>query len=81
MGAHVRRQGAQQALAPGIPYLYMDDSIGTCKYVLVLNNSLTPFWELETCESPTSAVAACAVLDCWKRFGPGLRSRQLLRAK
>ncbi|GMF20134.1 unnamed protein product [Phytophthora fragariaefolia] len=50
-------------------YLSMDDSYGPTKYVLVLKDELTHFCELIPCDSPTSTVAATAMLDWHKRFG------------
>ncbi|OWZ15800.1 hypothetical protein PHMEG_00010493 [Phytophthora megakarya] len=50
-------------------YLSMDDSYGPTKYVLVLKDELTHFCELIPCDSPTSTVAATAMLDWYKRFG------------
>uniref|UniRef100_H3GV27 Integrase catalytic domain-containing protein n=1 Tax=Phytophthora ramorum TaxID=164328 RepID=H3GV27_PHYRM len=50
-------------------YLSMDDSYGTTKYVLVLKDKLTHYCELVACDSPTSAVAATAMIDWYKRFG------------
>lgn len=43
--------------------------MGACKYVLVLKDNLTHFCELVACDSPTSVVAATALVDWWKRFG------------
>lgn len=50
-------------------FLYMGDSTGACKYVLVLKDGLTHYCELVACYSPTSAVAAVALFDRWKSFG------------
>ncbi|GMF37865.1 unnamed protein product [Phytophthora fragariaefolia] len=50
-------------------YLSMDDSYGPTKYVVVLKDELTHFCELIPCDSPTSTVAATAMLDWFKRFG------------
>ncbi|KAE8908713.1 hypothetical protein PF001_g4709 [Phytophthora fragariae] len=53
-------------------YLSMDDSYGPTKYVLVLKDELMHFCELIPlipCDSPTSSVAAAAMLDWYKRFG------------
>ncbi|KAG6621864.1 Retrotransposon protein, Ty3-gypsy subclass [Phytophthora cinnamomi] len=47
-------------------YLSMDDSYGPTKYVLVLKDELTHFCELIPCDSPTSTVAATAMLDCFR---------------
>ncbi|POM74796.1 Hypothetical protein PHPALM_8188 [Phytophthora palmivora] len=43
--------------------------MGECKYVLVLKDGLTHFCELVACDTPTSIVAATALVDWWKRFG------------
>ena len=44
-------------------YLYLGDSYGSAKYVLVLKDELTHYTELVPCDAPTSTVAAEAVLD------------------
>ncbi|KAE8969903.1 hypothetical protein PR003_g28562, partial [Phytophthora rubi] len=50
-------------------YLFMGESYGTTCYLLVLKDELTHFCELIPCDSPTSSVAASAVLDWAKRYG------------
>ncbi|KAE9127003.1 hypothetical protein PF007_g5779 [Phytophthora fragariae] len=52
-----------------VDYLYLGDSMGACQYVLVLKDGLTHFCEFVACDSPTSVVAATALVDWWKRFG------------
>lgn len=51
-------------------FLYLGDSVGNCKYLLVLKDGLTHFCELVACDSPTSAVATSGLVDWSKRFGP-----------
>ncbi|POM77826.1 Hypothetical protein PHPALM_4727 [Phytophthora palmivora] len=54
-------------------FLTMGDSFGTSRYVLVLKDEATHFVELVACDSPTSEVAATAILDWYSRYGvPGL---------
>jgi transposase InsO family protein len=51
-------------------FLYMGPSSTGSKYVLVLKDGLTHYCELVACDAPTSVVAAAALIDWWKRFGP-----------
>ncbi|OWZ15861.1 hypothetical protein PHMEG_00010435 [Phytophthora megakarya] len=46
-----------------VDYLYMEASMRTCQYVLVLKHGLTHIGELIACDSPTCAVAASVMLD------------------
>ncbi|KAJ0391006.1 hypothetical protein P43SY_011949 [Pythium insidiosum] len=50
-------------------FLFMGESYGPTRYVLVLKDELTHYCELVACDSPTSAVTASAILDWAKRFG------------
>ncbi|POM64809.1 Hypothetical protein PHPALM_19607 [Phytophthora palmivora] len=53
-----------------VDYLYLGPSCGdNSTYVLVLKNELTHYCELVPADTPTSSVAAAAVLDWCKRFG------------
>lgn len=52
-----------------LDYLYMGESYGNAKYVLVLKDELTHFCELVATDAAASAVAAAAVLHWAKRFG------------
>eukprot|EP00644_Phytophthora_capsici_P015120 jgi/Phyca11/127635/e_gw1.71.207.1 len=51
-------------------FLYLGDSVGKCKYLLVVKDGLTHFCELVACDSPTSIVASSGLVDWSKRFGP-----------
>ncbi|KAF0683207.1 Aste57867_24725 [Aphanomyces stellatus] len=50
-------------------FLFMGDSFGPMKYILVLKDDLTHFCELIACEAPTADVVVTALLDWHKRFG------------
>ncbi|KAF1328445.1 hypothetical protein FI667_g6871, partial [Globisporangium splendens] len=50
-------------------FLFLGDSHGDQRYLLVLKDGLTHYCELFACASPTAAVAAEAMLDWQKRFG------------
>ncbi|OWY98346.1 hypothetical protein PHMEG_00030909, partial [Phytophthora megakarya] len=50
-------------------FLYMGDSADQTQYILVLKDGLSHFCELVACDSPTSSIAAQALLDWSKRFG------------
>ncbi|POM71699.1 Hypothetical protein PHPALM_11702 [Phytophthora palmivora] len=50
-------------------FLTLGDSFGSPRYVLVLKDEATHFVELVACDSPTSTVAATAILDWYSRFG------------
>jgi transposase InsO family protein len=52
-----------------IDYLYLGDSYGAAKYVLVLKDELTHYCELVAADSADGLTAADAVLDWYKRFG------------
>ena len=50
-------------------FLYMGDSFGSEKYLLVLKDELSHYCELVLCSTPTSSIAATTLLDWYKRFG------------
>jgi transposase InsO family protein len=50
-------------------YLYMGDTWGGCKYILVLKDDLTHYCELVACETPTTQVVVDALLAWGSRFG------------
>ncbi|KAE9062830.1 hypothetical protein PF007_g29768 [Phytophthora fragariae] len=50
-------------------FLFMGESAGASKYVLVLKDGLSHNCELIACDSASSIVAATALVDWWKRFG------------
>ncbi|TYZ69491.1 hypothetical protein PybrP1_001835 [[Pythium] brassicae (nom. inval.)] len=50
-------------------FLFMGESLGPLKYLLVLKDGLSHLCELVACSVPTAAVAAEAILDWHKRFG------------
>ncbi|POM64696.1 Hypothetical protein PHPALM_19741 [Phytophthora palmivora] len=53
-----------------VDYIYLGASYGNdCNYVLVLKDELTHYCELVPADTPTSTVAATAILDWYKRFG------------
>eukprot|EP00644_Phytophthora_capsici_P019272 jgi/Phyca11/132445/e_gw1.167.10.1 len=52
-----------------VDYLFLGDSYGDARYVLVLKDELSHYTELVACDSPTSLVASRAILDWHKRFG------------
>ncbi|KAG2789805.1 hypothetical protein PC129_g12964 [Phytophthora cactorum] len=58
-------------------YLYLGESYGDAKYVLVLKDELTHFCELVPTDSADSQTAVVAILDWNKRFGiPEMGFRQ-----
>jgi transposase InsO family protein len=50
-------------------YLYLGESYGNARYVLLLKDELTHYCELVACDQPTAQVAVDAILDWFKRFG------------
>lgn len=50
-------------------YLYLGDSFGDSKYLLVVKDDLTHYCELVPCAQATSMVTAEAILDWHSRFG------------
>ncbi|OWY98193.1 hypothetical protein PHMEG_00031098 [Phytophthora megakarya] len=50
-------------------FLTLGDSFGSSRYVLVLKDEATHYVDLVACDSPTSEVAATAILDWYSRFG------------
>ncbi|KAH9184644.1 hypothetical protein AeNC1_013379, partial [Aphanomyces euteiches] len=50
-------------------FLYMGESFGNEKYLLVVKDELSHYCELIPCATPTTFVAATALLDWYKRFG------------
>jgi transposase InsO family protein len=50
-------------------FLYLGEDYGTSRYLLVLKDELTHYCELVPADTPTSMVAAEAILDWFKRFG------------
>ncbi|POM68944.1 Hypothetical protein PHPALM_14828 [Phytophthora palmivora] len=53
-----------------VDYIYLGASYGNdCNYVLVLKDELTHYCKLVPADTPTSTVAATAILDWYKRFG------------
>ncbi|GMF51975.1 unnamed protein product [Phytophthora fragariaefolia] len=51
-------------------YLFLGDSVDDNKYLLVIKDGLTHFCELVVAGAATSMVAASALADWTKRFGP-----------
>ena len=50
-------------------FCFLGTIFGKVQYVLVLKDELTHYCELTPCDSPTSGVAAAAILDWNKRYG------------
>ncbi|GMF43511.1 unnamed protein product [Phytophthora lilii] len=50
-------------------YLFLGETYGTTKYVLVLKDELTHFCELIPADSANSEVVVASILDWFKRFG------------
>ncbi|KAE9037711.1 hypothetical protein PR002_g6407 [Phytophthora rubi] len=50
-------------------YLFLGDTYGSTKYVLVLKDELTHFCELVPADSAGSEVVVASILDWFKRFG------------
>ncbi|GMF42754.1 unnamed protein product [Phytophthora fragariaefolia] len=50
-------------------FLYLGESFGDLKYLLVLKDDASHYCELVKCELPTSTVAADAIMDWHSRFG------------
>jgi hypothetical protein len=51
-------------------FLYLGESFGPSKYLLVMKDDATHFCELTVCDGPTSSVAVEAMLDWYSRYGP-----------
>ncbi|KAE8897356.1 hypothetical protein PF003_g18627 [Phytophthora fragariae] len=50
-------------------FLYLGESFGDMQYILVLKDDASHYCELVKCETPTSTVAADAIMDWHSRFG------------
>ncbi|KAE8903142.1 hypothetical protein PF003_g12674 [Phytophthora fragariae] len=50
-------------------FLYLGESFGDMQYLLVLKDDASHYCELVKCETPTSTVAADAIMDWHSRFG------------
>ncbi|KAF1317985.1 Dynein heavy chain, partial [Globisporangium splendens] len=67
--AHCGAQGNIRNEVLHWDFLYLSESYGPQKYVLVLKDGLTHHCELVACSAPTAAVAAEAMMDWHKRYG------------
>ncbi|KAE8906314.1 hypothetical protein PF003_g10149 [Phytophthora fragariae] len=65
----VDRAVAQRNECLHLDYLYLGESYGVTKYVLVLKDELTHYCELVAADTADSQTAVAAILDWNKRFG------------
>ncbi|KAE8978399.1 hypothetical protein PR001_g24855 [Phytophthora rubi] len=65
----VDRAVAQRNECLHLDYLYLGESYGATKYVLVLKDELTHYCELVAADAADSQTAVVAILDWNKRFG------------